>query len=226
VFLDEIGDMPAKLQQKLLRVVEQRTFQRVGGNVTLPVQARFIAATNRNIQAEVKKGNFREDLYFRLNVISIKLPPLRNRLEDLPLLVDYFIARHAQRMGREVRGVADDVLAALVRYPFPGNVRDLEHMIERAVVLEPREVLTSESFPPSLFQTGPPGELDVPVPSGHLAEARHAVLEIFERKFVTEKLTQTRGNVTAAAEAAGVERQSFQRLMKKYEIHSEDFRKV
>jgi DNA-binding NtrC family response regulator len=224
VFLDEIGDMPDKLQQKLLRVVEERTFQRVGGNVTIPVRARFIAATNRDIQAEVKKGNFREDLYFRLNVISIKLPPLRARVDDIPLLVDYFIARHAQRMGREVRSVDDAVLAALVRYPFPGNVRELEHLIERAVALEPRDILTPESFPPFLFQTPAPGVLDVPISSNNLAEARRAVLEGFERKFVTEMLRRTRGNVTAAAEAAGVERQSFQRLMKKYEILSEDFR--
>jgi DNA-binding NtrC family response regulator len=224
VFLDEIGDMPVKLQQKLLRVVEERTFQRVGGNTSIPVRARFIAATNRDIQAEVRKGAFREDLYFRLNVISIHLPPLRERADDIPLLVDHFLARLADRGDGKLRRVDEAVLAMLARYPFPGNVRELENMIERAMVLERRDVLTPESFPPFLHEERPRGVLDVPVPSGNLAEARHAVIESFERKYVMEALKRSHGNVTAAASAAGLERQSFQRLMKKYEIHSEDFR--
>jgi len=225
VFLDEIGDMPSRLQQKLLRVVEERTFQRVGGNAVIPVQARFIAATNRDIQEEVRRGGFREDLYFRLNVICIKLPPLRARLDDVPLLVDHFIAPYGERMGKPVRGVDAEVMAALGRYLFPGNVRELEHLIERAVVLGRGDILTAESFPPMLFQTASPGEFDVPIPAGNLAEARRTIVDSFERRFVSETLRRTGGNVTEAAEAAGVERQSFQRLMKRYDILSEDFRK-
>jgi DNA-binding NtrC family response regulator len=122
-------------------------------------------------------------------------------------------------------GIGGEVLAALLNYPFPGNVRELEHMIERAVVLERRDVLTPESFPAFLRDDRSSGSIDVPLPPGNLSEARHAVLESFERKFVAETLKRTDGNVTAAADAAGVERQSFQRLMKKYDIRSEDFRK-
>jgi DNA-binding NtrC family response regulator len=225
LFLDEIGDMPPKLQQKLLRVVEERSFQRVGGNETVPVRARFISATNRDLEYEIVRGNFREDLYFRLNVVAIKLPPLRERSGDIPVLANYFLEKYSQRFGKKIHGISSEVMETLLRYPYPGNVRELENLIERAVVLEKNDVLTPHSFPPALFQRKEEQSLDIPIVHETLAEARRAVLEAFERKFVIERLKASKGNVTAAAQTAGIERQSFQRLMKKYGIRSQEFRK-
>ena len=225
LFLDEIGDMPAALQQKLLRVVDQRTFERVGGNQALPVHARFICATNKNLEAEIKHGRFREDLLFRLNVVAIKLPPLRERRDDIPLLANYFLAKYNARLGKNVKRICDEVIAAFMHYAFPGNVRELENVIERAMALEKGEVLTLEAFPPQLIARPKQESFDIPILHETLAEARQAVLDAFERKFIVERLNATHGSVTEAAKVAGIERQSFQRLMKKYDVHSEDFRK-
>jgi len=225
LFLDEIGDMPPKLQQKLLRVIDQRTFERVGSNQLIPVHARFIAATHKDLEAEVQRGNFREDLFFRLNVITIKLPPLRERRDDIPLLANYFLAKYNARLGKHIKMICENVMALLVRYDYPGNVRELENLIERAVTLEKGEVLTLESLPMKLRESTGLGEVEVPIPSPVLKEARKKLLEAFERKFLIERLKANRGNVTAAAREAGIERQSFQRMMKKYNLHSEEFRK-
>jgi DNA-binding NtrC family response regulator len=225
LFLDEIGDMAPSLQQKLLRVLQERSFQRVGGHENIAVRARFIAATNRNIESEIKRGNFREDLYFRLNVLSVKLPALRERSEDILILANYFAAKYAHRFGRAVRGVEKDVLKAFARYPFPGNIRELENMVARAVVLEKSDILTSDAFPQFLFENDEVGPVDASLRHASLGEARKAVLEQFERRFVIDRLTESGGNVTAAAETAEIERQSFQRLMKKFGILSQDFRK-
>jgi len=225
LFLDEIGDMPPKLQQKLLRVVEERCYQRVGGNQTIPVRARFISATNRDLEYEIKRGNFREDLYFRLNVIAIKLPPLRQRVGDIPVLANYFLSKYRQRFGKGIHSISPEVMEALSSYRYPGNVRELENLIERAVVLEKSDVLTADSFPPHLFRKQARQTIDIPIVHEKLADARRVVVDAFERKFVIERLKATRGNVTAAAQAAGIERQSFQRLMKKHGIRSQDFRK-
>ena len=225
LFLDEIGDMPAKLQQKLLRVVQERCFERVGGHESIPLRARIITATNRNLEEEVQRGNFREDLYFRLNVIEIRMPPLRERRDDIPFLVDHFLAKYSRQFHKGLDHACPNVMQAFMRYDFPGNVRELENLIERAVALEKGEVLTLEAFPPHLFSPRDPQSFDVPILHENLAEARQAVLEAFERKFIIERLKASQGNVTEAARVAGIERQSFQRLMKKYEVHSEDFRR-
>lgn len=224
LLLDEIGDMPAKLQQKLLRVVQERCFERVGGHESIPLRARIITATNRNLEDEVQRGNFREDLYFRLNVIEIRMPPLRRRRDDIPLLVDHFLAKYSQQFHKCISRLVPEVMQSFMRYDFPGNVRELENLIERAVALEKGEVLTLEAFPPHLFVPRDQQAFDLPILHENLAEARQAVLEAFERKFIIERLKASHGNVTDAARVAGIERQSFQRLMKKYEVHSEDFR--
>ena len=224
LLLDEIGDMSPRLQQKLLRVIEERSFQRVGGNESIPVHARFIAATNRNLEEEIKRGRFREDLYFRLNVIRVKLPALQERAADIPLLANYFLAKYTQKLNKNMRGISTEVLDALCKYHFPGNVRELENLIQRAVVMEKSDVLSTNSFPFILFQKKQVKELDIPILHENLGQARQAVIEAFEQKFVRERLRLTRGNVTEAAKTAGIERQSFQRLMKKYSIQSEDFR--
>ncbi|MFQ5631320.1 MAG: sigma-54-dependent transcriptional regulator [bacterium] len=224
LLLDEIGDMSPRLQQKLLRVVEERCFQRLGGHENIAVRARFIAATNKDLEHEIKKERFREDLFFRLNVITIKLPPLRDRKSDIPVLAHYFVAKHCQSFGRNLQGISPEVLQKLAFYPYPGNVRELENMIQRAVALEKNDVLSLDSLPPALFHKQEEEIAAIPILSENLAEARQVVIEAFERTFVIERLKATRGNVTAAAQTAGIERQSFQRLMKKYSIRSETFR--
>lgn len=225
LFLDEIGDMSPHLQQKLLRVVEQRSFQRVGGHENIPVNARFVAATNRDLGHEIKLGNFREDLYFRLNVVAVKLPSLRERPGDISVLANYFLAKYRQRFKKTLHSLSPEVMEALCRYDFPGNVRELENWIHRATILEKGEILSRSSFPAHLFQEKAKQIPDIPILHDNLAHARQAVIEAFERKYIAERLKASNGNVTAAAKVAGIERQSFQRLMKKYKVRSEDYRK-
>jgi DNA-binding NtrC family response regulator len=224
IFLDEIGELTPALQQKFLRVVQEREFERLGGHTQVPVNARFIAATNRNLEDDVRSGRFREDLYFRLNVITITLPPLRERRDDIPLLAETFIRRANATLGKSVRGIAEDAMQMLADYDFPGNVRELENLIERAMVMTKTDVLTADLFPADLLPATPAPDIDLPLTSPLLREARATILAAFERKFVIERLRQSHGNVTTAAHDAGVERQYFQRLMKRHGIASEDFR--
>ncbi len=224
IYLDEIGDMSPKLQQKLLRVLQERVFERLGGNTPVEVRARFVASTNKDLTKEIQAGRFREDLFFRLNVFKIELPPLRERKDDLPLLAHYFLEKYNQQLQKHVRSISDEAMHALQSYPFPGNVRELENAIERAVALEKGEVLTLDALPEQFRRPPAPSFIDVPITSPILQQARRDVLEAFERKFLIERLRAHKGNVTAAAKEAQIQRQSFQRLMKKYDIHSSEFR--
>jgi len=235
IFLDEIADISPKLQQKLLRVLQEREFERIGGNRTQKIEARFIAATNRNLEEEIKKGNFREDLFFRLNVISIKLPPLRERTDDIPLLSNYFLSKYNQKIGKTVKLISDEAMNMLMAYSFPGNVRELENIIERCVVMAKGEVICPEILPQEILASSQqasspagwmaaPHEFDIPITHRILKKAREDVLRAFEKKFIIESLKATKGNVTLAAKEAGIERQSFQRLMRKYNISSDDYK--
>jgi DNA-binding NtrC family response regulator len=225
LFLDEIGDMSPNLQQKLLRVLQQREFERLGGHRLIPVRARFIAASNKDLEREIEAGRFRQDLYFRINVISIRIPPLRERQDDIPLLAEHFLTKYSQRMNKSVKKISQEVLERLMQYDYPGNVRELENIIEHGVTLEKGDVLTLNSLPLYLGQTQANSFVDVPIMHTNLKEARRIILEAFERKFVLECLKATSGNVSASARQAGIERQSFQRIMKKYGIRSEEFRR-
>lgn len=224
LLLDEIGDMSPRLQQKLLRVVEERCFQRLGGHENISVRARFIAATNKDLAHEIKKERFREDLFFRLNVITIKLPPLRDRKSDISVLANYFLVKYRQKFGKNIRGISREVMETLCQYPYPGNVRELENLIQRAVAMEKNGLLSPDSISPAFLRQKDDRAPDMPVVHENLARARQVAIEAFERKFVIERLKASRGNVTEAAQTAGVERQSLQRLMKKYEIRSEKYR--
>lgn len=224
IYLDEIGDMSPKLQQKLLRVLQERVFERLGGNEPIPVKARFIASTNKNLEQEIERGNFREDLYFRLNVIKIELPPLKERPGDIPLLAYHFLHKYNQRMGKNIQGISREVMELLTHYNYPGNVRELENIIEHAVALEKGDILLPESLPMQFQRNSVNHTIDVPITSPVLSQARKDVLEAFERKFIIESLRANKGNVTAAARQAHITRQSFQRLMKKYGIDSSDYR--
>lgn len=196
VFLDEIGELPFPLQAKLLRVLEEREFQRVGSNDNLLLEARIVAATNRDLEQEVRRDRFRQDLYYRLNVLTLNVPPLRERREDIPALVNFFVQLSQPELERPVRGVSRDVMQQLCRYDWPGNVRELKNVILRLCVLAAGEVIDQVELPPPQ----PADEEDLELP-----EAFHRMpLEEIERQVILSRLRIHRGNKTEAAAALGV----------------------
>ncbi len=222
IFLDEIGDLSPQLQQKLLRVLQEREFVPLGGSDPILVEARFIAATHHDLAEDVRNGRFREDLFYRLNVMVIHLPPLRERRSDIPLLAKFFLDRFNRKLKKNIQVISREVMDFLMNYDYPGNVRELENLIERAVILEKGEVLSMSALQgvaPLRTSSSPP-QLSSPI----YHEARRAWIEAFEKQFIVERLKAHRGNVTEAAREAQIQRQSFQRLMKKYNIHSSHFK--
>ncbi len=209
IFLDEIGDISPKLQVDLLRVLQERRFFRLGGTEEIAMEARVIAATNRNLLEAVENGDFREDLYYRLNVINIQLPTLRERREDIPLLADHFIGRLAMETGKPVRGIAKGALKLLVDHDWPGNVRELENAIERAIVTARGEVLEADDF--DFLARNGNGARHWDVPDG-------MPLEELEKLAVTAALERTDGNIKAAAEVLGIDRSTLYMKIRKYGI--------
>jgi transcriptional regulator with PAS, ATPase and Fis domain len=204
IFLDEIGELPAGLQAKFLRALEQKQVTRVGGTEPIKVDARFVTATNRDLDDLVKQGRFRQDLLFRLKVISVTLPPLRDRGSDIPLLAQFLLAESNRANGRSVKGFAEDALKAIQAHRWEGNVRELKHRIEQAVILADKEVLSAED----LNLTAPTA------PVGTLESAR----DQFEKGYIVRALAQNLGNVTQTAKSLGISRQHLQTLIKKYGI--------
>ncbi|HYN44001.1 MAG TPA: sigma 54-interacting transcriptional regulator [Thermoanaerobaculia bacterium] len=206
LFLDEVGEMAASTQAKLLRVLETRSFERVGGTESVKVDVRVIAATNRDLPTEVREKRFREDLYYRLAVVTITLPPLRERREDIPGLASFFLSRHAQRVGRRLEGFSPAALSRLVTYDWPGNVRELSNAVERAAVLSAGPLVRPEDLPEALVE-GPASRSDEALPPYHEAvnRAKHQV--------VSAALAQSRGNVTEAARLLGLHPNYLHRLL-------------
>ncbi|MGE5681447.1 MAG: sigma-54-dependent transcriptional regulator [Bacillota bacterium] len=223
IFLDEIANLSLNLQQKLLRVLQSREFERVGGNEIIPVNARFIAATNVDITEEIKKGNFREDLYYRLNVAFVNLSPLRERKEDIPLLANYFLAKYNYNLKKSIKGFSDEAMKLLMNYHYPGNIRELQNLIERAVMLTKSNVILPDSMN-ELIKPFSQQQLRLPIISMNFSESRNNILNLFEKEFLIELLSQNQGNVTKAARASDMTRQNFQRMMKKHNIRAEEFR--
>ena len=209
IFLDEIGDVQPGMQVKLLRFLQERQFERVGGNRTLTVDVRVIAATHRDLPALIREGKFREDLYYRLNVIEIVLPPLRTRSQDIPLLVDFFVQKFASANGKEIEGLDDETLAALMAYSWPGNVRELEHAIERAVILARDRTLDM-----SLFPVIPRPETPSKRPAGLVVPG--ATLEEIERDAIQRTLEAVGGSTTRAAAILKISPRTIQYKMKQY----------
>jgi len=201
LFLDEIGDIPLELQPKLLRVLQEQEFERLGGNYTHRVDVRVVAATNRDLTALVADNQFRIDLYYRLNVFPIDLPPLRRRAADIPLLVAHFVRHFSQRMSKRISKIAKDDVAALVRYPWPGNVRELQNFIERAVILTPGDVLQVPQFPSPMLSTASPVTLEE-------AERDHILKALEESRWVV-------GGASGAAARLGVARTTLISKMQK-----------
>jgi len=212
LFLDEIGELPQALQVKLLRVIQERTIRRVGGNNDLAVDLRLVSATNRDLHGEALAGRFREDLYYRLNVIQIALPPLRERLEDVPLLVQHFVEKYAGDLDKSVTGMSPEAMERILAYEFPGNVRELENTIERAVALCRDELIEVEALPPSVLT--PRGAPRI----GHLPEEGASLddlVDAYERELLHEALQISGGVKKRAAQLLGVSFRSFRYRIEK-----------
>ncbi len=203
LFLDEIGEMPLHLQVKLLRVIQERRLQRLGGTTTIPIDARIVAATNRNLETRVKDSEFREDLYYRLNVIQLTLPPLRERPEDIAPLATHFIRRYRERTGSSVTGISGETIRRLQAYQFPGNVRELENLIERAMILAEDEELKPRDFPIGEPSTRP---------------TRRGTLRDMEREAIVEALHRHEGHRQRAADELGITRRTLLNKIKDYEL--------
>jgi len=225
LFLDEIGELPLSLQVKLLRALQERQIRRVGGTGLVDVDVRLVSATNRDLREATVKGQFREELYYRINVIAIQLPPLRDRAGDVKLLVQAFLKRYGQ--GR-VRGVDDEAMAALERYRWPGNVRELQNVIERACALADTETICRRDLPDHVLGLG---EVPLPVPpagtnaalpeSGTdltLKDAKERWMAVLEASYLRDLLARNDGNISAAAKAAGIDRKTFHRLINKHDL--------
>ncbi len=223
LFLDECGDMPLETQAKLLRAIQEKEFERVGGNQPIKVDVRLIAATNQDLEAAVKSGRFREDLYYRLRVVELVIPPLVERREDVPLLVDRFLKDAAERFGRPVKALTSEALRACVAHRWKGNVRELRSAIEQALLLAPGP----EIGPADLFADGAASPADVaPSPTNGggrtFREAKDQMVAAFERDFIAGALRRHGGNITKAAEEVGMYRQNFQQKMRELGITAED----
>ncbi|MDL2268430.1 sigma-54 dependent transcriptional regulator [Desulfosarcina sp. OttesenSCG-928-A07] len=219
LFLDEVGEMPVTMQVKLLRVLQERELTRVGGETVIPVDVRVIVATNRNLAQMVKEGTFREDLYYRLNVVELKMPPLRDRPEDIPLLAAHFLTRFAEKNRKSVNRFSPRAMDKLIRYPWPGNVRELMNTIERAVVLSRSDCLDETDFEGLAKNSSPtdtePDENKLSL-DGMLA--LDGSLEHIEREAISHALGMTGGNKSEASRRLGISRKTLREKMKKYEL--------
>lgn len=225
VFLDEVGELPAHLQVKLLRVVQERSFQRIGGTEPIHVDVRFICATNKNLEEEVIRGRFREDLYYRINVVHIHVPPLRERKEDIPLLAEHFLEKYAQEMGKDVEGLSSYALEVLKNYHFPGNVRELENIIQRGVALEQTKLILPESLKLASFkkrgeEAEPAGEKPKEDMLGDGFNLEDWLQEQ-EREFILKALEKAGGVKTEAAKLLGISFRSLRYRLEKLGMENE-----
>jgi len=206
IFLDEISDMTLQMQAKILRVIQERSFNRLGSTKLIKVNIRILAATNKNLERMIQKGTFREDLYYRIDVISIAVPPLRERKEDIPLLAQHFLVKYTTLHGKKVKGISSQAMEQLCSYDWPGNVRELENVVERAVIFANREVILLEDLPLSLQSTFSGGKSFPPS------------LEEAEKKLILDALQATGANQSKASKILGIHRNTLWRKVKKYDI--------
>ncbi|MFZ3092151.1 MAG: sigma-54 dependent transcriptional regulator [Nitrospirota bacterium] len=211
LFLDEIGDLPQSVQVKLLRVLQEREFERIGGTETIKVDVRIICATNRDLEKEAKEGKFREDLYYRLKVIPVVLPPLRERKEDIPLLTNHFIKHYSKKMNKKVTHFSDEAMDYLMDYNFPGNVRELENTVERTIALCPNQVIEKEYLPPTVLQN------PKKKPQERLGPLQDRMGD-FEKNYIIDVLKKAKGNKTKAAEILNISRKNLWEKMRKYNL--------
>jgi Nif-specific regulatory protein len=242
LFLDEIGEIPVEMQVKLLRAIQESEFERVGGLKTIKVDVRLITATNRDLEQEIQRGNFREDLFYRLNVVPLRIPPLRQRAGDIPLLVQHIIKKFNERLRKTITGIADDALAALEGHGWPGNIRELENVLERTILfcqgdrIERADLQLGGAAQPASSQSGPVVPLvDAAAPlaededddepaeiSGSLKEVVRAETARVERELIVKALDETGGNVTQAARLLKISRKSLQMKMKEFGLRDRE----
>jgi two-component system response regulator HydG len=203
IFLDEIGEIPPQVQAKLLRVLQEKTYERVGGTKSLTTNARIVAATNRDLRTLSQKGDFREDLYFRLSVFPVELPPLRDRKQELEPLLNYFIKKYAQRFGKLIKGAEKSYAEKLKKYNFPGNIRELENIVERSVILSKSDRLTADTLPPLDALSSGASSLDI---------------RDNEKDLIIKALEKTGGNKTKAAEILGISRRTLHSKINEFSI--------
>jgi DNA-binding NtrC family response regulator len=246
LFLDEVGELPLGLQTKFLRVLEERRFERVGGQKAIEVDVRVVAATNRDLAEMVKRGQFREDLFYRLSVIHIEVPPLRDRLDDVPLLAEHFLARFRQQAARRITGFSPDCLAAMMRHSWPGNVRELRNAVERAIVLGDRETIQAQDLPPQVLAHAQPPRTRTSSPTPPLGSAISTAvptvpsivietpppmavpaprasarsLRELEKEGILAALAATNGNKAQAAAILEIDRSTLYKKLKDYGIES------
>jgi DNA-binding NtrC family response regulator len=245
LFLDEVGELPLGLQTKFLRVLEERRFERVGGQKAIEVDVRVVAATNRDLAEMVKRGQFREDLFYRLSVIAIEVPPLRERLDDVPLLADHFLARFRQQAARRITGFSPEALAAMTRYSWPGNVRELRNAVERAIVLGDRETIQPQDLPPQVLAQAQPPRTRTSPPTPPLGSAISTAVPVvpavtidpapppapapaprasarslreLEKEGILAALAATNGNTAQAAAILEIDRSTLYKKLKDYGI--------
>jgi two-component system, NtrC family, nitrogen regulation response regulator NtrX len=215
LFLDEVGDMSLRTQSKVLRVLEEQRFEPVGSSQTLTVDVRVLAATNKNLEQEIARGAFRQDLFYRLNVIPFFVPPLRDRKEDIPILARYFLNEFSASYGKRTRELSDTAMEILLRHPWPGNVRELRNLVERLVIVCPQVRIEPHHLPPELFR----GVAESPQ---HFYSTLHEARSAYEREFILRKLQEHRWNMTQTASALGLERSHLYRKMKSLGIAAPD----
>jgi DNA-binding NtrC family response regulator len=224
MFFDEIGDIPVSIQSKLLRVLQEREFERVGGDRTIKVDVRLIFATNKALEKAVASGEFREDLFYRLNVIPIEVPPLRERSDDIPLLAFHFLQRYAGRFRKNVRDISEDAIHQLLSHRWPGNVRELENVIERAVILEKTDTISEATVNRCLRPSEQNGYHFFVNDSAPYRKMKADLLERFEREYITRLLKKHKGNIREAARTAELDYKNFYEKMKKHGLSKWDFK--
>ncbi|MCG3110204.1 MAG: sigma-54 dependent transcriptional regulator [Candidatus Manganitrophus sp. SB1] len=222
LFLDEIGELPKPMQVKLLRVLQEQTLERVGGVKTIRVDVRLLSATHQDLKLKIKEGSFREDLYYRLNTVTLKLPALRERKEDLPLLTDHLLRKYSERLRRPLRGMSPEAQAALSIYDYPGNIRELENVIERGVLLSQGPLLRLEDLPEELHCTPSLTATEESSSPDRIKERMKSIKGQMEREMIVAALHETGGNVTLAAKQLGLSRKGLQLKMKAYQIRREE----
>ncbi|HSA23879.1 MAG TPA: sigma-54 dependent transcriptional regulator, partial [Myxococcota bacterium] len=210
LFLDEVGEISTKVQVKLLRFLQEKEVKPLGSNKTIHVDVRIISATNRDLKAAIAEGQFRDDLYYRLNIVPIRIPPLRDRKEDIPLLANHFLRKFAKEHDKDVSEISPLALQKLVGYNWPGNIRELENKIQQTVVVATEDTIRPE-------------DIDLPGEMRSFKEEKSKIVADFEHNYVAKLLSLHDGNITRASRAAGMDRKNFWQLMKKYKVNAVDF---
>ncbi|MCG8604325.1 sigma-54 dependent transcriptional regulator, partial [bacterium] len=221
-FLDEICELSLSLQVKLLRMLQERKIRRVGGNGLIDVDVRIISASNQNLEQAVTEGRLREDLYYRLNVISIQLPCLQDRVEDIPILCSHFVEKYSKQTPKNIKGVSDEAIKLLQNYDWPGNVRELENVIERAITLTTGDWVDVADLSERIMRSSNNShqvQIDIP-----LKQAKNQLVSEFEKKYLTTMLARYHGNISQAASKSGIDRRTFHRLLNRHQINSQNWR--